>query len=627
MTKKLFLILICVLVVAVCLPTFVVAETSSESTTTTETVANDVHFIAPTGIALVGDYLLVSDNVADNQSAILCFDIANGNAHKFTQIIDKEIIRLSSSNGRLFAIFADSFVEYKIAEDKKSVEVVETFDFANVIDVCVGKLTDDSGTTKETIYFLQTGTAGDLLKRVKDDKTAGTINGMTVANAYNCLSLTDGTNNYVYIAGKDSNGENSITRFACNFDTDISDDNLNKNGVKYAQNFTLLGIVANNRSFPAVFGSKSIYNVNPDGDVAFVAQNAFVDFEAQEHKFINIVSNQNYLAILNENNQIQIYLLEDTELNVENKSEIGSDQVSTAVPTAFTGFTLAKSTGYPTNIVYKTIKNTSIEKILTKDEVGEFVILNYEGCEQSAYYYVFVNGRFGWIKKSDSATITNGTIVDEKIATINTKVSDKVNYNAKFNTLGKVYVYDLPCSTDGISNWKEVSQTALTMTNVTLLQVFKENDVTWYYVEYGTDNARGFVKSSDVGQFTATLVAPVDAVLDKQINASLFNAVTLHVTNDLSPDTVITYDGTNPVKLYSGDWVKLIEVDEETGASLVQVVAQDGTTTYGWVESSRLIEVDQITTNAIVGLSAFGFAIVLAIVFMTVFIKRKKKIK
>lgn len=626
--KKLLLILICVLVVAVCVPTFVVAETSSA--TTTETVANDVHFIAPTGIALVGDYLLVSDNVADNQSAILCFDIANGNAHKFTQIIDKEIVSLSSSNGRLFAIFADSFVEYKIAEDVKSVEVVEPFAFENVIDVCVGKLTDDNG-TKETIYFLQKGTAGDSLRRVKDDKTAGTINGMTVATAYNCISFSNeaNTNNYVYIAGKKADGTNSITRFACNFDTDIDEDNLNHNGVQYVENFTLLGIVANNRDYPAVFGSKSIYNVNPDGDVAFVATNAFVDFDAQEHKFIKVVSSKNHLAILNENNQIQIYPFEGTGLNVANISEIGSDQVSTAVPTTFTGFTLAKSTGYPTNIVYKTKDNkTSVESILTKGDVGEFVILNYDGCENSSYYYVFVSGRFGWIKKSDSATITNGTIEDEKIAVISTKVSDKVTYNAKFNTLGKVYVYDLPSSNDGIRKLlQEVSQTGSKMNDVTILQHFREGDVVWYYVEYGTDRARGFVKSSDVGQFTATLVTPVDAVLDKQINASLFNAVTLHMTNDLSPDTVFTYDGKNPVKLYSGDWVKLIEVDDETGASLVQVVAQDGTTTYGWVESSRLIETDQITTNAVVGLSAFGFAILLAIVFMTVFIKRRKKIK
>ena len=109
--KKLLLILICALVVAtLCLPNVALAETK---------VANDVHFIAPTGMALVGDYLLISDNVADNQSAILCFDIANGNAHVFTYLLDKQAVNMTSSNGRLFVIFADCFVEYKIANDKK----------------------------------------------------------------------------------------------------------------------------------------------------------------------------------------------------------------------------------------------------------------------------------------------------------------------------------------------------------------------------------------------------------------------------------------------------------------------------------------------------------------------------
>ncbi len=626
MTKKLLLILICVVVVAVCLPTFALAET--EPTTATESVANDVHFIAPTGITLVNNYLLVSDNVADGQSAILCFDIEHGNAHKFTQIIDKEIKNLSSYNERLFAIFADSFVEYKIAKDEKSVEVVENFAFENVIDVCVGKLESD-----DTIYFLQKGNKNDSLKYVITNNESGNTN-LTMANAYNCLALTDGTNHYVYIAGKDNNGNNHIQRWGCKNGWSIGEDILNSSNsdadpVTYVPGFSLIGIVANNREYPVVYGAKSMYNLNYNGDSSpFLATDgSFGDFSSQIYDFIDVTSNSEHLAILNSNNQLQLYQL-DGEKRGGSEGEIGSDQVSTLVPTTFTGFTLAKSTGYPTNIVYKTTETTSVEKILTKDEVGEFIILNYNGCDQSAYYYVFVNGRFGWIKKSDSATFNDGTIVDEKIATINTKVSDKVNYNAKFNTLGKVYIYDLPSSNDGIRRLlQEVSKTDSTMNDVTILQQFKENNVVWYYVEYGAEHARGFVKSSDVGQFTATLVTPVDAVLDKQINASLFNAVTLHITNDLSPDTVITYDGTNPIKLYSGDWVKLIEVDEETGASLVQVVAQDGSTTYGWVESSRLIEVDQITTNTIVGLSAFGFAILLAIVFMTVFIKRKKKLK
>ena len=169
--KKLLLMLICVLVVsAIALPTFVVAESKT---------ANDVHFISPTGIALVGDYLLVSDKVADDQSAILCFDIGAGaNAHKFTYLLDKQAITLSASEGRLFVVFADSFAEYTIQAQSNTLELVKTYNQSNVIDVCVGKLDTD-----EVIYFVQSSNDGDTLKCVMPDGTIGSTN-MKVNKAF-----------------------------------------------------------------------------------------------------------------------------------------------------------------------------------------------------------------------------------------------------------------------------------------------------------------------------------------------------------------------------------------------------------------------------------------------------------
>ena len=616
--KKLLLIFICVLVVtAFCLPTFALAETK---------LANDVHFISPTGIAILSDYLLVGDHVADSQSAILCFDLANGNAHVFTYLLDKQATNLSCSNGRLFVVFADSFVEYAIAEGNKSLVLVEKYDIANVIDVCVGKLGTD-GNLADTIYFLQKGTNGDALKYIKEDKSAGTINGMTVANAYSCLSITEGTTHYIYIAGKTPEGENSITRWGCTWGWPIDEDTLNAVGVQYAQNFVLLGIATNNRNYPVAYGAKSMYNINLNqtSNSYYSAEQSFGDFSEQDHKFIKVTSNNKYLVILNSNNQIDIFeLLEkngEPSLSDE-RTTIGSDLVKIEVPTTYTSFTLAKSNGYPTNIVYKTDnESTSVESILTNEQVDQFVILGYEGYESTSYYYVFVNGKFGWIKKSDDATTPD---TDVKIDVIDTTVSNNVTFNAKFNSLGKVYIYNLPCSNDSIRGkaLDVISQSGDQMMDVKILQQFREGDILWYYVEYGQAK-RGFVKSSDVGNFTAILTEPVDAVVDKQINASLFNAVTLHMTKDLSADSVLTYDGETPVKLYSGDWVKVIEQDEQSGASFIQVVNADGTSTFGWVETSRLIDINAITTNEIVGFVALGIAVALAVVFLCVFIKRK----
>ena len=628
--KKLLLILICALVVAtLCLPNVALAETK---------VANDVHFIAPTGMALVGDYLLISDNVADNQSAILCFDIANGNAHVFTHLLDKQAVNLTSSNGRLFVIFADCFVEYKIADDKKSLEVVETFNFPKVIDVCIS--TWDviyQNNPQEKIYFLQDGELVDSLKYI-DYKTDGShgegTTGITIANGVDCVALSNDSANdkgdFVYVSGKNAAGKNAIVRWNGVLGSDISNDPLNKNGVVCAGNFVLLGIATNNRDYPVVYGAKSMFNLNyiQSANNHFSAEQGFEDFGAEEHDIVKVASSTTHLVILNDNNQLQVYQLVDgtggSALSATH-TVIGSDQVKTAVPTTYTGFTLAKSSGYPTNIIYKTNDaDTSIESILTKDQVTEFVILDYAGAENSGYYYVFVNGKFGWIKKSDNATTPD---TDAKIEIVNTKVSDKVTYNAKFNSLGKVYVYDLPCSNDNIRKLIDtVEQTGDEMTEVKILQQFKEENVTWYYVEY-LEGKRGFVKSTDIGQFTATYVGPMDAVVDKQINASLFNAVTLHMTKELSADSMFSFDGINPVKLYSGDWVKLIEVDEQAGAALIQVVCENGETAFGWVESSRLVEIDAITTNAIVGFVGLGIAVILAIIFASVFISRKKKVR
>lgn len=617
--KKLSLIFICVLVVAaLCLPTIAFGESK---------VANDVHFIAPTGIALVGDNLLISDNVADGQSAILCFDISSGvNSHKFTYLLDKQATSMTSSNGRLFVIFGDSFAEYTIVENTLS--LVETYDIANVIDVCVAQYTYNSGTVQERIYFLAKGANGDTLQYVKQDKTVGPTNMTTVATGYNILPLSDGNKDYVYIAGKTANGSNSITRFGSFEDFNIAEDTLNKGGVTYASGdgFELLGLASNNRNFPVLFGAKSMYNLHGDSDT-FRATDSFADFSSSEHNIIKIASNSTHLTILNDNNQVQIYQLISGANGTELSSTdiiIGSDQVDAQVPTTYTSFTLAKSSGYPTNIIYKTNDDkTSVDSILTKEQVDKFIILGYEGHENASYYYVFVNGKFGWIKKSDNATTAD---TDSKIEIVDTKVSDKVSYNAKFSSLGNVYIYNLPTSNETIRKViDQQSQTGSTLKDVKILQQFTEaeTNVVWYYVEYD-QGSRGFVKSSNVANFTATLVEPVDAVVDKQINASLFNAVTLHMTKELDPDTLIT-DGNQPIKLYSGDLVKVIEVDQEAGSALIQVVNLDGTTTFGWVESSRLIDTNAITTNAVVGLTALGIAIVLAIVLFSVFISRKKK--
>ncbi len=624
--KKLSFIFICVTLIAcLLLPNLAFADSQQ---------AKDIHFISPVGIALVGNNLFVADNVADNQGALLCFDITdNTNAHKFTHIFSEQIVNVSASGERLFVVFAGNFCEYQLTEDGKNIQLVDTYNQTNVLDVCVGKLRSVSNSQyDDAIYFLEKTATGVSLKCILADKTLGKITGMETENAFACIAVNVGNEeedtNYIYIAGSDGN-TNTLKRFDCTlFDqTDIGDDPFNQKQVSnLASSFHIFGIFINDGVLPMVYGAKTLHQINEDGNNGYTAQN-FYDYSDSNFDIVKIVNGNGKLVLLNTNQQIEIYTLTSSSMSNDAIATIGSDTVSKTVPTTYTGFVLATSTGYPTNIIYKTSDDsTSIENILTKDKVGEFIILNYDGAENSNYYYVLVGNKFGWVKKSDDAqmSVDNGkvTVTDSKIAVIDTAVSDLVAFDGdiKFNSMGVVYIYSLPSET---SSYVSIQQSTTTQQRATVLQQFHDGDTLWYYVQYGNNN-RGFVKSHQIGNIKATAKEEIFGVVDKQINATLFAAVTLHMTSDLSEESIVTLNG-EVVKLYSGTLVKVLQQKDD--ASFIQIIKNDGSTTYGWVANERLAEVDALTTNEIAGLSALGVAVVLVIVFISVFLKRKSQVR
>jgi len=329
------------------------------------------------------------------------------------------------------------------------------------------------------------------------------------------------------------------------------------------------------------------------------------------------------IFILNTKNQIDIFDKKDDAYDTVNYSTIGSDTVDKAVPTAFTSFTLVRPKGYPANIVYKTNDEaTSIEKIYTEaTEYDKYIILGYDGDTYSNYYYVMIGDKFGWVKKNNGAAATPEN--DDKLTVINNRFSNELfDYETKFISLNSIYVYDLPLAN---SHKTAISQTASQMKTIKVLQYFNEGEQVWYYVSYD-DNARGFVRSQDVGMFHISAKNEIVTTQGlKKINSSLFSAVNLYATAELSQQDKIADETGKEIKLYSGDRVTLIET--EGNAAFVMVLHNDGAKDFGWVEASRLINVHQITTNTIVGLSLLAFAVALAAILLTVYFKRKKKIK
>ena len=329
------------------------------------------------------------------------------------------------------------------------------------------------------------------------------------------------------------------------------------------------------------------------------------------------------LFLLNGDHKIDIFAKSaENETYVYADATIGSDVVSKNVPTEYTSFTLVKSKGYPTNIVYKTKEQTSVPELI--DHADEYIVLGYEGDENSGYYYVLTGGKFGWVKKSQ---VTATVETDTKLQIADLKLDNgQVGYVTKFNSLRAVTVRQLPYYDSPKTTF---TQTASSMKEVKLLKRFTETtaDSTyeWYWVEYD-EGQRGFVERAALGNFrvkpTTEDIVPLG---DRKINSTLFEAVTLYADKGMAETDVVYDEHENLIKLYSGDRVTVIS--EEDGASFIMRQRSDGTRDFGWIATDRLIGVHNITTNAIVGLSLLAFAVALTATLLVIFLKRKKRLK
>ena len=334
------------------------------------------------------------------------------------------------------------------------------------------------------------------------------------------------------------------------------------------------------------------------------------------------------IFLLNSANEVEIYSYNTEKQQFERQpATIGTDTITIdgqlPTPVQFTGFTLASSKGYPTNIVYKTTDaSTSISEIKT-DYTGQFIILDFEGAEDLPFYYVLIGDKFGWVQKSDGVTLPQN---DSRLTIVNTQISQDVTYKAKFTSLNTVFIYPLPLS--DIEPGDTFQQSIANPQEAKLLQKFTENHADgtvteWYRVEYG-EGKTGFVSAGNVGQFHAT-GAPTSAeevIGYKKINSSLFEAVKIYLTSDMEESEAICDEYGDVIKLYSGSQV--VAVKEENNATFVEIRKNDGSTSYGWIPTDNLIGLHQITTNAIVGLSILGVALILTVVFVVLFVKRKK---
>ena len=625
--NKLYICAVLVAVVCLCLSFATVTAGSATVANAETTESHDIYLIDPTAVATVGNYLYIADNVDGSQGVVMRFEIAaNGQPTKDTTVLTtgKRIVGLSGSDiriteadgtiGTLYVIYESEAVLYDVANDGSLSENTQTFTHITdatlggkqLVDVCVGLHLGSP-----TVYLLFNDSVTVYIP-------ASSEWGIPVSNLKNTKSLFFSNGYVYYIAADECKRIKCASGYPDNYTANVS--LTPTNGFSFT-------VEEGGATYPALYNSTDIEFLQGVGSdkANFATLNG-----NDELTVLDIAAVTSTVFVLDSNKQVRVYVKTTTENFKRTDIHVGSDTVSQSFPTdqtKFTAYTLARSKGYPTNIVYRTTDTaTSIAKVEDKFD-GTFIVLDYDGSTSCPYYYVLIGNKFGWVKKS-SAEATPGT--DEKIAVISSKVNDTVSLKAKLSTLSNVYVYALPF---GEANSFTYTQSANDMTEVDLLQTFKqttdEGVVTWYYISFDDEGTtrKGFVKQDDLGHFSVDPKSTIGLEVEKsnlKINATLFEAVTVYATADMTQGAEL-YNANGIVKLYSGDRVFLVEKSEDGRAAMICILHKDNAVDYGWIDANRLINVNSITANTIAGLSFLGGAILLAILLFVVFRIKKKR--
>ncbi len=658
--KNIFILSVICLLALVAMPLF--GNAAVDTASAEDSQNPDIYFIRPTSIALVGNYLFVADNVDDNNARGVLWSFALDSYGaptdgKQLNIGDNgRIVGLSGSNLTLSDDSATIGSLYVIYESNKAV----LFDVKTVD----GKATLTQNANAKTVI---TPDAGEKLA----DATVVQFRGKTTVAYATQSKLTYLDPMYDFAVSDQNIFKNAVSLFYGNNVTYVvkSDNTVGTLDMTNTRNSMLVidgadpkvnnGFVFTDNdgaSSIALYNNSQIIFLQQKGTMytPYGSENDWDDITkltgTENATIVDIATSDGRLYVLDSNHQVVLYNKSAATAAATpatdkdgNKIFIGSDTVSQAIPDVkqITSYTLAKSVGYPTNIVYKTTDGaTSIVggvKELTADDT--FIVLGYDGSSACPYYLVLVGDRFGWVMKSDGATAPED---DDKITVLSSRVNETVDMKAKLTSPGDVYVYDLPYDGERATKIK-YTQSAQNLTEVSLLQTFRQTvstdaqgdattvDLVWYLVSFeqpdGTET-KGFVKQSDIGYFSVDPKSTIGLEVHKanlKINATLFEAVTVYATADLTKGAELYNAKGNIVKLYSGDRVFLLSKSGNGLAAEICILHNDNTADYGWIDASRLIDANQITANTIAGLSFLGGACLLAILLLVVFKVKKKK--
>ncbi|MCH5156347.1 MAG: hypothetical protein J1G02_00545 [Clostridiales bacterium] len=591
--KKLLCISIILLFIFVAIIPAVVFAASS-------TAEDIVYFLNPTAITAMGDSLFIADRIEENKSVIMRYDVTESEPI-LSEIfeVDGCITNLAQKDNGLYAVFTDKIVEYST-----SFNALNSWSIANPIDVVYGTYGSD-----KTEYVLK---SDGLLRPGTGGNTINFTNGIS------CIAIGDSLM-YAYKQGNSTyygefDGKNTV------YPSNYSISNSNSNA--QLTSLALKGMfIWNDKT--ALFTADTVgYIVVGEVSCEYAS---LLEYD-EDCDIIDATAQGSNLYLLNDNNQIEVFVQNELG-NFDKTATIGNDELNQKEPTVseFKSFTLVNSLGYPTNIVFKTTGGNSIDNIIT--DATEYIVIGYDGEQNSNFYYVLIGDKFGWVKKSDNTTDVNN---DEGLAVIDTSVSGNgFSYKAKFVSLNAVYVSTLPrlAYYDNESYRVTYQQSSNNKLEVSVLQRFDEGEIAWYYVSflYDGQTCYGFVRDKDIKMYiTFGNDSDVEVIGNRKINTPLFSSVKVY--NNGNPATMTeenyAYDTEGKqLKLSAGTRVTLISVDDN-GVAFIQIKKSNY---YGYVYADNLIETGAITTNATVGLILLAVAIALVITLTIVYLRRMKR--
>lgn len=444
MNKRLITLFIFALIV-VCSVAF-----GSPATVYAAKYATNTHLADAVSLTTHKDKLLIADNV-DGNGVVHIFD-ETGNS-KFTEL-SGEIVQITAS---------DDYI-YILQQTKLSLAVLNTNRTLNIVRsiTLTGTTVEKIALSNDYVYFLVRGTSNDSVRRM----TNAEITSSTIISASTWFGRLVKATDIAYADG---------WLYVLTSEGILSRNELNGNEMESLPMASTKAITSYGKTLYEI-GQNTINGMLVDGTVSFV----WIHF-----------AKDNEIYILCGDGKVRLYIKEETGY-VDSGVLLGSNEVDIALPFdhlsgSLSSVVLAQATGYPSNVLYEptrlsdnTIKHSY--RILTNSET--FLILNYSAAQNLQYYYIFLDGKFGFVETSAKINI---------LEPVSPSIATQKNAHQTLNVY-RLPDEKLPYRTNNFTTDVQVS------ISCDLKNFTSANSAKWSYasVTDGNTTVTGFVLSADL---------------------------------------------------------------------------------------------------------------------------------